>query len=61
MEACREFVEEQDIFVVRMNRRHGEAWNGNIVWIDGRCEQQFHNMQELIALMDSATQKKADR
>ena len=60
MEARREFEEEQETFVVRMNRKPSGAWNGNIVWINERCEQKFQNMQELIALMGSATQRRAD-
>ena len=58
MEACRRFDEEaQETFVIRVNRKGGGAWRGNVVWIGERCEQQFQNMQELIALMDDTLQR----
>ncbi|MDD3920977.1 MAG: hypothetical protein PHO41_07410 [Eubacteriales bacterium] len=60
MEACRKLDDAQETFVVRVNRKEGGSWQGNIVWIGERCEQQFRNMQELIALMDDTFQQPRD-
>ncbi|MDD4076104.1 MAG: hypothetical protein PHC80_08415 [Eubacteriales bacterium] len=60
MEACRKMDEAQETFVIRVNRKAGGAWQGNVVWIGERCEQQFRNMQELITLMDDTLQQAGD-
>lgn len=60
MEACRKMDEAQETFVIRVNRKESGAWQGNVVWIGERCEQQFRNMQELITLMDDTLQQAGD-
>lgn len=42
-----------ETFIVSLSSSQGECWRGNIVWVGGRCQQQFTSMQELMELMGS--------
>lgn len=42
-----------ETFIISLTGAQGESWRGNVVWVDGRCQQQFGSMQELMELMGS--------
>lgn len=41
-------------FAVRILFRQNASWQGSVVWLDGKQEQNFRSVLELIQLMDSA-------
>ena len=41
-------------FTVRILFRQNASWQGSIIWQEGRQEQSFRSVLELILLMDSA-------
>ena len=41
-------------FFVKVLFRQHTSWQGTIIWQEGRCEQTFRSVLELILLMDSA-------
>ena len=54
MDAWKKLTEQQETFLLRVHRSEQGVWNGNVVWIGGKSEQSFANMQELISLIDCA-------
>lgn len=45
-------------FVVKILFRQHASWQGTITWLEGKCEQTFRSVLELILLMDSALTKR---
>lgn len=45
-------------FAIRILFRQNSSWQGSITWIDGRREQSFRSVLELILLMDNALSAK---
>ena len=45
--------ERSATFLIRINKKPNELWQGNGVWVSERCERTFSNMQELFQIMDS--------
>lgn len=43
-------------FVVRILFRQNASWQGSITWLEGKLEQSFRSVLELILLMDTALQ-----
>ena len=41
-------------FNVRVLFRQNASWQGNVTWIDGKKEESFRSVLELLILMDSA-------
>ncbi len=41
-------------FTVRVLFRQNASWQGSVIWQEGRVEQSFRSVLELIVLMDSA-------
>lgn len=54
MDSWNKLNEQQETFLLRVHRDEQGVWNGNVVWIGGKSEQSFANMQELVSLIDSA-------
>ena len=52
--------ERSATFLIRVNKKPNEPWQGNVVWISERCERNFSNMQELFQLMDSTLREEED-
>lgn len=51
-EPIMETGERSATFLIRVNKKPNEPWQGNVVWVSERCEQNFTSMQELFQLMD---------
>jgi hypothetical protein len=45
-------------FAVRVLFRKNTSWQGSVTWIEGRQEQSFRSVLELIRLMESVLQQK---
>jgi len=45
---------DEATFAVRILFRQNASWQGSITWIEGRQEQSFRSVLELILLMDNA-------
>ena len=45
---------ERATFTVRVLFRQNASWQGSVTWMDGRKEQSFRSVLELILLIDSA-------
>jgi len=45
-------------FAIRILFRQHTSWQGSITWLEGRREQSFRSVLELLLLMDSAIQAK---
>jgi hypothetical protein len=45
-------------FEVRILFRQNASWQGSVTWLEGRREQSFRSVLELILLMDSALGQK---
>ena len=45
---------ERATFAVRILFRRNSSWQGSLTWLDGRQEQSFRSVLELILLLDSA-------
>ncbi len=43
-------------FTIRILFRQHASWQGSITWLEGRQEQSFRSVLELLLLMDSAIQ-----
>ena len=43
-------------FTVKVLFRQNASWQGTVTWLEGRREQSFRSVLELILLMDSAMQ-----
>lgn len=43
-------------FAIRILFRQHASWQGSITWLEGRQEQSFRSVLELLLLMDSAIQ-----
>lgn len=43
-------------FLLRVLFRQNGSWQGSVTWLEGRQEQSFRSVLELILLMDSALQ-----
>ena len=41
-------------FRIRIMFRQNSSWQGNITWLDGKMEESFRSVLELLILMDSA-------
>ena len=41
-------------FAVKVLFRQNASWQGSVVWTEGRAEESFRSVLELICLMDSA-------
>ena len=41
-------------FAIKILFRQNASWQGSITWLEGRCEQSFRSVLELIFLMDNA-------
>lgn len=54
-------TESSATFVVRVSRKPGEPWRGQVSWVTERCQQKFDNMQELFELMDSTLRREEQR
>ena len=52
MRAADSSMETTATFVVRVSRKPGEPWKGNVAWVTERCQQNFSSMQELLELID---------
>lgn len=48
-------------FVVRVSKKPGEPWTGNVAWVTERCQQNFGSMQELFQLMNSTLTREENR
>ena len=46
-------------FAIRILFRQNASWQGSIVWLEGRQEQSFRSVLELLMLMDNALGCKA--
>ena len=46
----------QGTFLLRVLFRQNGSWQGSVLWMEGRQEQPFRSVLELILLMDSALQ-----
>lgn len=44
--------ERSATFLIRINKKPGAPWQGNVVWVCEHCEQNFSSMQELFRLMN---------
>ena len=44
-------------FLVRVLFRQNASWQGSVRWLEGRVEQSFRSVLELLLLMDSALEK----
>lgn len=44
-------------FTVRILFRQNASWQGSITWLEGRQEQSFRSVLELILLLDNALQQ----
>jgi len=47
-------VGEEGTFVVRVLFRQNASWQGSVIWLEGKREQSFRSVLELILLMDNA-------
>ena len=45
-------------FLVRVLFRQNASWQGSVVWMEGKREQSFRSVLELIFLIDSALNEK---
>lgn len=41
-------------FVIRILFRQNASWQGSVIWLEGRQEQSFRSVLELVLLMDNA-------
>lgn len=41
-------------FVIRILFRQNASWQGSVIWVEGRQEQSFRSVLELILLIDNA-------
>ena len=46
----------QGTFALRILFRQNRSWQGSVTWLEGRQEQAFRSVLELILLIDSALQ-----
>lgn len=47
---------EKATFAVKVLFRQNSSWQGTVTWMEGRREQSFRSVLELLLLMDSALQ-----
>ena len=47
-------IGEQATFAVKIMFRQNASWQGSITWLEGKREQSFRSVLELIMLMNSA-------
>ncbi len=45
---------EQATFAIRILFRQNSSWQGSVTWLEGRQEESFRSVLELILLMDNA-------
>ena len=45
---------DQATFAIRILFRQNASWQGSITWLEGKCEQSFRSVLELILLMSTA-------
>lgn len=45
---------ERGTFLIRLLFRQNASWQGSVKWVEGRGEQSFRSVLELILLIDSA-------
>lgn len=45
---------EKATFLIRVMFRQHASWQGTVTWVEGKGEQHFRSVLELILLMDSA-------
>ena len=50
---------EKATFVIRVVFRQNASWQGTVVWLEGRQEQSFRSVLELLLLMENALNEKA--
>lgn len=60
-EAMMETGERSATFLIRVNKKPNEPWQGNVIWVSERCEQTFTSMQELFSLMGDSLQKEEEQ
>ena len=48
-------------FVLRLIFRQHTTWQGTVTWVEGRGEQNFRSVLELLLLLDSALGEKVER
>ena len=53
--------ERSATFLIRVNKKPNEPWQGNVIWVSERCEQTFTSMQELFGLMGDSLQEEAEQ
>ena len=51
-------VGKKATFAVRILFRQNASWQGSVSWLEGRQEESFRSVLELILLMDGALQEK---
>ena len=44
-------------FTIRVNQRQNASWQGEVTWLEGKREESFRSVLELILLMDGALQE----
>jgi hypothetical protein len=48
---------EKNTFIVKLDNRQRDTWQGEIVWADENRSERFRSALELIKLMDEAMNK----
>ena len=44
-------------FIVKILNKQNSTWQGSITWLEGKREETFRSVLELLLLMDSAVNK----
>ncbi len=47
-------MKEKQTFIVEVNDTQSHSWQGKIEWVQGRKQQSFRSVMELLRLIDSA-------
>ena len=59
MNRAKHSYKEKNTFIVKLDNRQRDTWQGEIVWADENRTERFRSALELIKLMDEAMNKSA--
>jgi hypothetical protein len=60
MNKSKNSYKEKNTFIVKLDNRQRDTWQGEVVWADENRTERFRSALELIKLMDEAMNKSAE-
>ncbi len=60
MNKSKHSYKDKNTFIVKLDNRQRDTWQGEVVWADENRTERFRSALELIKLMDEAMNKSAE-